>query len=188
MIYNPIFRLVLKDLRETFLYMPNAVILGLMVILLLEIVKRCCYHFKRCTFMSAYQITAAGTFAFYIYIVLMLSYFSRAIGSRNEVSLIFLETWKSSAQSRAYVLENVMMMIPFGILLPVFFKPSRNFFCCIPLGFMFSVCLEYAQFLSKRGFMQIDDVVMNVIGTIVGFFAFVILEITVQTLHKNKFN
>lgn len=187
MIYSSIFRLILKDLSETYLYMPIAVILGLMVILLLVIVKKCCYYFKRRTFMSAYQVTAAGTFVFYIYIVLMLSYFSRAVGSRNEVSLIFLETWKNSAQSRAYVFENIMMMIPFGFLLPVFFKPARNFFCCIPLGFMFSVCLEYAQYLSKRGYLQTDDVVMNVLGTLIGFWAFVLLKITVSTLNNNKF-
>lgn len=187
MIYNSIFRLILNDLRETFLYIPKAVILGLMVISLLLIVKKCCYYLKEWAFMPTYQVIAVGTFVSYVYIVLMLSYFSRPVGSRNEVNLIFLETWKSSSQSRAYVIENIMMMIPFGFLLPVFFRPSRNFFCCIPLGFVCSVCLEYFQYLSKRGYMQTDDVVMNVFGTLIGFFTFVLLKIIVYALYKNKF-
>ncbi|MDW2799751.1 VanZ family protein [Clostridium boliviensis] len=135
--------------------------------------------------MSTYQIVAVGTFISYIYIVLMISYFSRPAGSRNDVNLIFLETWRNSAQSRAYVVENIIMMIPFGLLLPAFFKPSRNFFCCIPLGFMFSVCLEYSQFLSKRGYMQTDDVVMNVIGTSIGYVVFLLLDFIIRPLQKN---
>ncbi|WP_318065936.1 VanZ family protein [Clostridium boliviensis] len=156
-----------------------------MVIVLLMILKSLFYYLKKWTFMSTYQIVAVGTFISYIYIVLMISYFSRPAGSRNDVNLIFLETWRNSAQSRAYVVENIIMMIPFGLLLPAFFKPSRNFFCCIPLGFMFSVCLEYSQFLSKRGYMQTDDVVMNVIGTSIGYVVFLLLDFIIRPLQKN---
>ena len=186
MIYNSIFGLILKDLREIFLYIPKAILLGLVVAIMLIIINCCCCYLKKWTLMSAFQVMSAGTFISYIYIVLMISYFSRSPGSRNEVSLVLLETWKNSAQSRAYVIENIIMMIPFGLLLPIFFKPSRNFFCCIPLGFMFSVCLEYFQFLSKRGFMQADDVVMNVIGTLVGFLSFVLLKFICYSFSKNK--
>ncbi|HBE87441.1 MAG TPA: hypothetical protein DDW53_22010 [Lachnoclostridium sp.] len=47
----------------------------------------------------------------------------------------------------------------------------------MPLGFFFSVSLEYAQFLSQRGHMQVDDVVMNVIGTIIGYLFFVSIKL-----------
>jgi len=45
------------------------------------------------------------------------------------------------------------------------------------LGFFFSVSLEYAQFFSQRGHMQVDYVVMNVIGTIIGYLFFVSLKL-----------
>ena len=185
MIYNSIISLVLKDLTETFLYVPKAALFGFIVIVLLMTLKSLSFYLKKWSFMSNYQIVAAGTFISYIYIVLMISYFSRPAGSRNEVNLVLLETWRNSAQSRAYVVENIIMMIPFGLLLPAFFKPSGNFFCCIPLGFMFSVCLEYSQFLSKRGYMQTDDVVMNVIGTAIGYLVFLLLNFTIRSLQKN---
>lgn len=188
MIYNSIIRLVLKDLTETLLYVPKAALFGFIVLALLMILKSLFFYAKKWTFISTFQIVAAGTFISYIYIVLMISYFSRPAGSRNEVNLILLETWRYSAQSRAYVVENIIMMIPFGLLLPVFFKPSGNFFCCIPLGFTFSVCLEYFQFLSKRGYMQTDDVVMNVIGTLIGYLIFILSKFMNRSLQKKVSN
>jgi len=91
--------------------------------------------------------------------------------------LILGETWQGSVQSKAYVIENILMMVPFGTLLPTILKPAESIFCCIPLGFFFSVSLEYAQFLSQRGHMQVDDVVMNVIGTIIGYLFFVSIKL-----------
>jgi len=119
-----------------------------------------------------------------MYTLLLQTYYSRPPGSRNTVSLILGETWQGNVQSKAYVIENILMMIPFGVLLPNVLRPAENFFCCIPLGFLFSVCLEYAQFLSQRGHMQVDDVIMNVIGTIIGYLFFVTVKL-LRRLNKN---
>lgn len=117
-----------------------------------------------------------GLFAAYIYITTTNLLLTPPSGSRSTVSLILGETWQGSIQSKAYVIENILMMIPFG-LLPGILKPAENIFCCIPLGFFFSVNLEYAQFLSQRGHMQVDDVVMNVIGTVIGYLLFISVKL-----------
>lgn len=69
------------------------------------------------------------------------------------------------------------MMIPFGVLLPNILKPAENIFCCIPLRCFFSVSLEYAQLLSRLGHMQIDDVALNVIGTVIGYLFYVSVKL-----------
>ncbi|HAK44288.1 MAG TPA: hypothetical protein DCM59_18375, partial [Clostridium sp.] len=147
--------------------MPKGLIYGAILIIAVILVNGFWYQFRRCQLISHIKLISLGIFIAYMYTLLQQTYFSRIPGSRNTVSLVLGETWQGSVQSKAYVIENILMMIPFGVLLPIVLKPAENFFCCIPLGFFFSVCLEYAQFLSQRGHMQVDDVVMNVLGTII---------------------
>ena len=169
MINTTIFSYIIEDLKEPLSYFPKGILIGALLISVLILLNMVWYFIKKKDLVSPAQLLYMGSFTVYMFTILQLSYFSRLEGSRNTVSLIFLETWSGSIQSKAYVIENVLMMLPFGALLPTILKPARNVLCCIPLGFMFSTCLEYAQYCSQRGHMQVDDVVMNTIGTIVGF-------------------
>ncbi len=168
-----IYNIITQDIIEPLSYLPQGLICCAILITVLIIINVLWYQFRRCLFISPIKIIYLGLFVAYIYTLLQQTYFSRPPGSRNTVSLILGETWQGSVQSKAYVIENILMMIPFGVLIP----NAENFFCCIPLGFFFSVSLEYAQFLSQRGHMQVDDVVMNVIGTIIGYLFFVSIKL-----------
>lgn len=172
-----IYKIIAQDILEPLLYLPKGLIYGAILILVLILINGLWYRFKRCLLISPITVICLGLFVAYMYTLLQQTYFSRPPGSRNTVSLIFGETWQGSVQSKAYVIENILMMIPFGVLLPKLLKPAESIFCCIPLGFFFSVSLEYAQFLSQRGHMQVDDVVMNVIGTIIGYLFFVSIKL-----------
>lgn len=169
MINKTMFSYIIEDLKEPLIHLPKGILIGTLLISAIILLNMVWYFIKKKDLVSPAQLLYMGSFTVYMFTILQLSYFSRLEGSRNTVSLIFLETWSGSIQSKAYVIENVLMMLPFGALLPTILKPARNVLCCIPLGFMFSTCLEYAQYCSQRGHMQVDDVVMNTIGTIVGF-------------------
>lgn len=173
MINKILYRIIAKDMIEPLAYLPKSLIFGAILIAVFILLNELWYQFKRQLLISTIKIIYLGLFAAYMYTLLQQTYFSRPPGSRSTVSLILGETWQDSAQSKAYVIENILMMIPFGLLLPSVLKPAQNIFCCIPLGFLFSVSLEYAQFLSQRGHLQVDDVVMNVIGTAVGYLLFI---------------
>jgi len=177
MLNKIIYKIMIHDLVEPLLNLPQGVIYGAILIVVLILINGLWYQFRSCLFISLIKIICLGLFAAYMYTLLQQTYFSRLPGSRNTVSLILGETWQGSVQSKAYVIENILMMIPFGILLPIVLRPAENIFCCIPLGFFFSVSLEYAQFLSQRGHMQVDDVVMNVIGTVIGYLFFVSVKL-----------
>jgi glycopeptide antibiotics resistance protein len=172
-----LYKIITQDIIEPLLYLPKGLIYGAILIVILILINRLWYQFRRYLIISPIKVICLGLFAAYIYTLLQQTYFSRIPGSRNTVSLILGETWQGSAQSEAYVIENILMMIPFGVLFPNVFKPAENIFCCIPLGFFFSVNLEYAQFFSQRGHMQVDDVVMNVIGTVIGYLFFVSVKL-----------
>ncbi|WP_404820377.1 VanZ family protein [Lacrimispora sp. HJ-01] len=177
MVNNLLYKIIAQDIVEPILYLPKGLICGALLIMVLILINGLWYQFRRCQLISPIKVICLGLFASYMYTLLQQTYFSRPPGSRNTVSLILGETWQGSIQSKAYVIENILMMIPFGVLLPNVLKPAESIFCCIPLGFFFSVSLEYAQFLSQRGHMQLDDVVMNVIGTIIGYLFFVSIKL-----------
>lgn len=167
-----LYKIIAQDIIEPLLYLPKGLIYGAILIVVLILINGLLYKFRRSLLISPIKVICLGLFIAYIYILLQQTYFSRPPGSRNTVSLILGETWQGGVRSKAYVIENILMMIPFGVLLPNVLKTAENVFCCVPLGFSFSVCLEYAQFLSQRGHMQVDDVVMNVMGTTIGYIFF----------------
>lgn len=187
MINKIMFSYIIEDLKEPLSYLPKGIMIGTLLISVLILLNMVWYFIKKKELLSPAKVLYIGSFTVYLFTLLQLSYFSRLPGSRNTVSLIFLETWGGSMQSKAYVIENILMMIPFGALLPTILKPARNALCCIPIGFMFSTCLEYAQFCSKRGHMQVDDVVMNTIGTLVGFIVYSFISFFQRKLLQSDF-
>lgn len=64
---------------------------------------------------------------------------------------------------------NVGVFIPFGIVLPVLFPKLSNFFLFI-IGFVLGIfSLEVLQLFSKLGSFDVDDIILNTIGAIIGF-------------------
>ncbi|WP_312427844.1 VanZ family protein [Lacrimispora sp.] len=177
MVNKILYKIIAQDIIEPLTYLPKGLIWGVIIITVLILINGLWYQFRRCLLISPVKVIYLGLFAVYMYTLLQQTYFSRPPGSRNTISLILGETLQGSVRSKAYVIENILMMIPFGVLLPNVLKPAENIFCCIPLGFFFSVSLEYAQFHSQRGHMQVDDVVMNVIGTVIGYLFFVSVKL-----------
>lgn len=105
-------------------------------------------------------------------VILYLAFFSREPGSRTGIDLMLFETWKDSAASKAYVIENILMFIPFGILLPAAFPRFRAGARCTAAGMVSSIGLELAQLMTKRGHCQLDDVVMNTLGAWIGWMVY----------------
>lgn len=71
--------------------------------------------------------------------------------------------------------DNVIMFVVFGVLYCYFQKKTRLFWafiCCL----LTSLCIETMQFLLKTGTVDIDDVLMNALGGLVGILVYVILR------------
>lgn len=66
------------------------------------------------------------------------------------------------------MLLNIVLFIPFGFFLPVTFKKLHKWSHAVLCGFVFSVTIEFLQFFTGR-FVQLDDVLMNTLGTFLGF-------------------
>lgn len=71
-------------------------------------------------------------------------------------------------------LLNVIVFIPFGILSGrVFISPSWKL--AILIGSALSVIIELSQFIFRKGFAELDDVIHNTLGCLIGFGVYLLL-------------
>lgn len=79
-------------------------------------------------------------------------------------------------------LLNIVMCIPLGFLLPLIWKNYRNIFKTTLFGFGFSLLIELSQLITTRA-TDIDDLIANTCGTIIGFIIWITFS---KILFKNK--
>ena len=110
-------------------------------------------------------------FLAYILVIFRVVFLCREPGSRKTISLVLFETWGHTFHMHAMFVENIIMFIPFGILLPILFREFRNGWLCVLTGFICSCSIEIVQHITQTGFLQLDDVVTNTTGTLLGWLA-----------------
>ena len=105
-------------------------------------------------------------------VLLNTVFFSRELNSRIGTEMRLFGTWGVTMQAHAWVLENVLLFLPFGLLLPFLFPKGWNWITLV-LGFVCSVAIEAIQLYTGYGFCQLDDVVMNTLGSMIGYLLYV---------------
>lgn len=73
------------------------------------------------------------------------------------------------------ILGNVFIFLPFGIFLPMASK-KRQFGITVLAGFFFSLCVEGFQLLTRVGSFDVDDLILNTTGCILGYVVFGIIS------------
>lgn len=173
-----IIQYVIDDLREPLSYIPGGLLWGLLAAALAAIPE--VYGIWRGRAFHWKKLLAYFLFGTYLYVFLEQAYFSRSPGSRTSVNMEFFGVWNNSLRDKAYMVENLMLFIPFGLLFPICIKKARTIWAVLPLSFMASVCLEYMQFVTERGHCQLDDVLMNTAGGVLGFILFKLLSLIIK--------
>lgn len=153
---------VYKDIVSVAKYLPWGIVTGILVGIL--------FHglFKR----KQKGVAAIMIFFIYTAVVLMITLFSRESGSSNAVELELFSTWGINARNNAYVVENILLFIPYGFLCCVAFVAARQFFTNTALCALTSLGIEVLQLATGRGCFQSDDILTNVFGGILGFMLF----------------
>ena len=81
---------------------------------------------------------------------------------------------------------NVVVFIPFGFLIPYVLKRGRNFFVMLINAFLFVLGIEVFQLFSAFGAFDVDDILLNTLGGLLGFFCFVVVRFIHRKVHKEK--
>ncbi|MCR4588150.1 MAG: VanZ family protein [Lachnospiraceae bacterium] len=64
---------------------------------------------------------------------------------------------------------NFLAFLPMGILLPMIWENLRKFDWILVLGALISLFLEVVQLITGFGRFDIDDIILNCLGTVVGY-------------------
>ena len=86
---------------------------------------------------------------------------------QTEISHINPIPFSAGIDMVGYIL-NIILFIPFGFLIPLIWKKMRSLHLTALAGFSFSILIEISQLLNNRR-TDIDDLIMNTLGAIIGF-------------------
>ena len=67
---------------------------------------------------------------------------------------------------------NIVAFAPFGFFLPMLCKIGRNVFGCVVVTAFFSLCVETVQLFTRVGAFDVDDIILNAVGGLVGFLGY----------------
>ena len=73
-------------------------------------------------------------------------------------------------------LGNIGWFVPFGFLMLMLLK-NKSVLRVTVLGFLFSFVIEIFQFIFRKGVAELDDLILNTIGVIIGCFLYKFLFI-----------
>ena len=74
------------------------------------------------------------------------------------------------------VVGNVCVFMPFGALLPNLFEKCQKLIAVLVLSFELSLAIEITQLITRVGSFDVDDLLLNTIGGILGYIAYRILK------------
>lgn len=127
-------------------------------------------------------------FIFYLCMLFYLLFFAEEYGRQTEqqgyrYNFVFLKEikrfwiYREQLGIRAVMVNlvgNVLAFVPFGFILPIIGKRLRSMWKVTALGFLMSLSVEFLQLMLKVGCCDVDDVLLNTLGALLGYILFVV--------------
>lgn len=110
--------------------------------------------------------------AYFIYITFGIRY----VGQRQEIDLILFHNIGRNSSELRFVVENILLFIPFGYLLPTGIKRFRRLNRVAVCAAALSIVIEILQYVFRCGKTEVNDVIMNLTGAILGYLLYKILD------------
>lgn len=146
------------------------------------------------------RIIIIGWIMFYIYI-LLLSYFlffSEHYGRDLVTEQYNLQLFKEIKRFIKYrehigfegfvvnIFGNVFAFAPYGFLLPLLNNRYRKFYIIAFLSILFSLLVETSQLILKVGVFDVDDILMNSVGGIIGYLSFLLMYSVYKRIYRQN--
>lgn len=133
--------------------------------------------------------TVGAVLAFVL--ILMFTVMFRSNDGIHELSLIpFITFENAKTQPELYrtMFMNVLLFMPFGLSLPFALNKKIWYSVCITalIGLGLSICVEVLQYVFSLGRCETDDIIMNVLGVLIGTSSFVICQMITMTKDSKK--
>jgi len=109
----------------------------------------------------------------YIVAIVYLIIFRRIINAEGsgvrQINIVPFHSYQLFAQPdiRWQIYQNILLFVPFGFLIP--WATERGFVQTLLAGCLFSVGIEVIQYVFCLGFCELDDIIHNTFGTVIGY-------------------
>ena len=121
--------------------------------------------------------------AIYLAVLLRLTVFrtdflTHALFTNGCLHYLPLENYMDMLQRGQYISfiylfgGNIAWFLPFGFLLPFLTGRPRNAAWLALFGFLLSFLIEFSQFMFGTGDTELDDLILNTLGALLGFWAY----------------
>ena len=148
---------------------------------------------------TQYRILGKILFVLYIIFVFYFLLISEIYGRTGEMQeyhynlVLFREIkrfWNYRRQLGIFatatnLLGNVLIFLPFGFFMAMASK-YRSFLSTLVYSFALSLTVEISQLFMKVGCFDVDDLLLNTIGGMIGFLAFSICNVMRRNYAKKK--
>ncbi|MDC7291157.1 VanZ family protein [Blautia schinkii] len=84
------------------------------------------------------------------------------------------------------IFGNVLGFIPFGFILPIINRHMRSGFLIVLSGFGLSLTVEVIQLVTKVGCFDVDDLILNTLGALVGYLGFAVCDFLRRKYYGKK--
>ena len=123
-------------------------------------------------------------FIIYMCVLVYVVFFAEAMGSTPQDGYVYNLTplkeikrfmkyiWDNDALGRAARLNifgNIIAFIPFGIYLPYTSESKLGFISTFLYTFSLSLTIELVQLITKVGSCDVDDIILNALGGVIGY-------------------
>lgn len=144
--------------------------------------------------ISLADIAAFFCLVVYLNIIMQLTLLGRKDGSRIGVELSlfgYLGEGQFSRQMLMYAVLNVFLFVPYGFIirwLPWFRKQKESVSILLTtmVCFASSLLIEMIQLITKRGYYELEDLVCNTLGGLIGGLLFTLVYRLFEGFWKEK--
>ena len=135
------------------------------------------------------QCGAAILLSLYIVVLLYFTVVGRYSHEEYEYQINFFTSYRwffqyNGEQVLRQLLINFVMLMPVGFLLPVIINAKHKFLITMALSLLLTVFIETMQLITKCGSFEIDDIINNFIGAVIGMMLYALCS----KLLKSKIN
>lgn len=99
----------------------------------------------------------------------------------------YREAWFQGRMSNfRNIIVNILLFVPFGFLVPVGIKRMKPFWKTYSAGLIVTIIIECLQIVTKRGIFEFDDIINNLVGTMIGYGVFALFDWLVSKESKKN--
>jgi glycopeptide antibiotics resistance protein len=141
---------------------------------------------------SLWQVLLQSSFFVYVFMVLTLTgYFilfreltyngwwqrmMMRIERRDHVNFELMEIFRIYKVTDKQILGNFVMLLPLGIYLPLLYKKISGFIPVLLVSLLVAILIEVLQLATSFRSVDIDDVLLNTTGAVIGFILYKIIS------------